>query len=86
MKTDIFLAAALLLAVSCQQPEPVITLEDNGDFQSFVVTNPQKYLLLPVQENKRAVQVRLNTGNEDADTWMDVSLAVDDVDYYVPFA
>ena len=86
MKTDIFLAAALLLAVSCQHPEPVITLEDNGDFQSFVVTNPQKYLLLPVQENKRAVQVRLNTGNEDTDTWMDVSLAVDDVDYYVPFA
>ena len=55
-----------------------------GDTTIINVENPTKYLLLPVQEEKDEAQVILSTGNAD-DTWMDVRLAQNGADYYVPF-
>lgn len=57
----------------------------SGDTTIIRVDNPTKYLLLPVQEEKAEAQVLLDTGSK-ADTWMDVRLAQNGVDYYVPFA
>ena len=61
-----------------------MNIEHKGDTTIIRVENPTKYLLLPVQEEKDEAQVILATGNAD-DTWMDVRLAQNGADYYVPF-
>lgn len=62
-----------------------MTLEQQGDSLTVIhITNPTKYLLLPVEENAAEGQVRLDTGDA-ADTDMDVRLAQKQVDYLVPF-
>ena len=48
------------------------------------ITNPTKYLLLPIEESKDEAKVLLDTSSP-ADTWMDIRLAQDKIDYYVPF-
>ena len=49
------------------------------------ITNPSKYLILPIQESCNEGKVKLDTGSP-ADMAMDVRMAVDSVEYYVPFA
>lgn len=61
-----------------------MNIEHKGDTTIIRVDNPTKYLLLPVQEEKDEAQVILATGAKD-DTWMDVRLAQNGADYYVPF-
>lgn len=61
-----------------------MNISHHGDTTIIRVDNPTKYLLLPVQEEKEEAQVLLDT-NSPADTWMDVRLAVNGMDYYVPF-
>lgn len=81
--------AAAALAVSCTQQNagPAIALEHQGDTLTIVnISNATRYLLLPIQEEKGEVMVKLNTGNEEEDCWMDIRLAIDSADYYVPFA
>lgn len=56
-----------------------------GDTTVINIQNPAKYLLLPIQEEKDEAQVLLDTGSRD-DTWMDVRLAQNSTDYYVPLA
>ena len=90
MKTN-FVNLALGLAftagaVSCQSPKDNLTFEHQGDTLTIVhIANPSKYLLLPVQESSDEGQVKLDMGSA-ADTEMDVRLATDNVEYYVPFA
>ena len=48
------------------------------------VSAPGKYLLLPIQESSNEGKVKLETGSP-ADMAMDVRLAVDSIEYYVPF-
>ena len=43
-----------------------------------------KYLLLPIEETKDEARVMLDTSSP-SDTWMDIRLAQDKIDYYVPF-
>lgn len=62
-----------------------MNIEHKGDTTIIKVENPTKYLLLPIQEEKDEAQVLLDTGSMD-DTWMDVRLAQNGSDYYVPFA
>ena len=62
-----------------------MNIEHKGDTTIIKVENPTKYLLLPIQEEKDEAQVLLDTGSKD-DTWMDVRLAQNGADYYVPFA
>lgn len=60
-------------------------MEQQGDTLTFVhITNPAKYLLLPVEEHTGEGQVCLVTGNP-ADTDMDIRLAKKETDYFVPF-
>ena len=61
-----------------------MNIEHKGDTTIIKVENPTKYLLLPIQEEKDEAQVLLDTGSKD-DTWMDVRLAQNGADYYVPF-
>jgi fructan beta-fructosidase len=55
-----------------------------GDTTVITITNPTKYLILPVEEDMSQKQVKLDKGLP-TDTWMDVRLAEKTVDYNVPF-
>ena len=85
----ILVGGAALTLASCtdqQSATPAFTLDHQGDTLTVVnVTNATRYLLLPIQEDKGEVRVKLNTGNDSVDCWMDIRLAVDSADYYVPF-
>ena len=71
---------------ACQPQKSAITLEHQGDTLTIVhITNSSKYLILPIQESCNEGKVKLDTGSP-ADVAMDVRLAVDSVEYYVPFA
>ena len=81
---DIVLAVAIALCVcGCDGGEGRrgIEVTCNGDTVAVKVPGSWRYLLLPVEEACREVQVKL----AEDDVWMDVRLAVDSVDYYVPF-
>ena len=80
-------AACLMLMASATTSAfaQKMNIEHKGDTTIIKVENPTKYLLLPVQEEKDEAQVLLDTGSKD-DTWMDVRLAQNGSDYFVPFA
>ena len=72
--------------VSCQSQKDNLVFEHQGDTVTIVhIAHPAKYLLLPIQEGSKEGQVKLETGSP-ADTEMDIRLAIDSVEYYVPFA
>ena len=87
MNTNYIIKAACLMMMASATPSVFaqkMNIEYKGDTTIIRVENPTKYLLLPVQEEKDEAQVILATGNAD-DTWMDVRLAQNGADYYVPF-
>ena len=72
--------------MSCQSHKNQLTFEHQGDTVTIVhITHPAHYLLLPIQESSNEAQVKLLTGSP-ADTDMDIRLATDSIEYYVPFA
>lgn len=88
MKTNhISMIACLVMMASAAAPAAAqkMNIEHKGDTTIIQVENPTKYILLPVQEEKDEAQVILSTGDED-DTWMNVRLAQNGADYYVPFS
>ncbi len=80
-------AACLMLMASATTSAfaQKMNIEHKGDTTIIKVENPTKYLLLPIQEEKDEAQVLLDTDSKD-DTWMDVRLAQNGSDYFVPFA
>lgn len=79
-------AMAAVSFTACQPQKSGLTFEHQGDTLTIVhITNPSKYLILPIQESCNEGKVKLDTGSP-ADMAMDVRLAVDSVEYYVPFA
>lgn len=70
---------------SCQTNKSNLTVEQLGDSLVVIhITNPTKYLLLPIEEKAAESKVRLDTGDA-ADTDMDIRLAQTKTDYFVPF-
>lgn len=89
MKSKIFqliLGQAFLCSmIACQSQKNGLTFENQGDSLTVIhIAHPAKYLLLPVQETAGEGKVKLDTGSP-ADVAMDIRLAVDSVEYYVPF-
>ena len=87
MNTNYIIKAACLMMMASATPSVFaqkMNIEHKGDTTIIRVENPTKYLLLPVQEEKDEAQVILAIGNAD-DTWMDVRLAQNGADDYVPF-
>ena len=77
---------AVTAFTACQSQSEGFSLEHQGDTLTLVhITRPAKYLILPIQETSGEAKVRLETGSP-ADCAMDIRLATDSVDYYVPFA
>ena len=88
MKTNNILKAACLMMMASATTSAFaqkMNIEHKGDTTIIKVENPTKYLLLPIQEEKDEAQVLLDTGSKE-DTWMDVRLAQNGSDYFVPFA
>ncbi len=74
------LCAVVSALGSCASDRGSFTLEQKSDTLSVVhISNAPSYMLLPVQESQSEAQVMLDG------TPMDVRLAVDKVDYMVPF-
>ena len=84
MKPLHIIAAALALTAPQAAGAQTMDIQRHGDTTIVNIDNPTKYLLLPVEEDQPESQVMLYTDNA-ADTWMDVRLAQNKVDYYVPF-
>ena len=88
METNKMMKAACLMLMASATTSAFaqkMNIEHKGDTTIIKVENPTKYLLLPIQEEKDEAQVLLDTGSKD-DTWMDVRLAQNGSDYFVPFA
>lgn len=83
MKPLHIIAAALALTATQAAGAQTMDIQRHGDTTIVNIDNPTKYLLLPVEEDQPESQVMLYTDNA-ADTWMDVRLAQNKVDYYVP--
>lgn len=77
------MCAAITLAATSAKAQ-TIQMSQKGDTTILNIANPTRYLLLPIEEDKDEAKVLLDTSNP-ADTWMDIRLAQDKVDYYVPF-
>ncbi len=88
-KNKVIAGSLLMMGIglfSCRTNPTGVRIEMQNDSVALLtVAHPTKYLLLPVQEKAGESQVCLTTGNP-TDTPMDVRLAHDQVDYYVPFA
>ena len=88
MKTYNMILTVCLMATNLLIPAAkaqTMHVQHKGDTAIVSIESPTRYLLLPIQEEKQQAQVLLVTGH-DTDTWMDVRLARNGVDYYVPFA
>ncbi len=87
MKTTIAKALSLMMMATATTSAMAqkMNVTHSGDTTIIKVSNPTKYLLLPVQEEKEEAQVLLDTGSK-TDTWMDVRLSQSGADYYVPFS
>src|SRR5574344_2360712 len=76
--------AAIAALTATTANAQTINVEHKGDTTVVVTDNPTKYLILPIEEERDEAKVKLDLGRAD-DTWMDVRLAIDRIDYEVPF-
>ncbi|MGM9674912.1 MAG: GH32 C-terminal domain-containing protein [Bacteroidaceae bacterium] len=82
-----FQAAALASALcftSCSPKQSGLSIEQRGDTTVVTITNPTKYLILPIEENQPEAHMLLDNG-QATDTWMDIRLAISETNYEVPF-
>ena len=80
LPSTLLLSAASLCLASCHNAGDDLSFAHQGDTLTVVhVVREARFVLLPVQENRPEAQVMLG------DVPMDVRLAVDKVDYTVPF-
>ena len=75
---------ALLISSCNRSSQPMEYLHPNDSTTLVHIYKAQRYLLLPIQEEQPEVLVRL-IGDRAEDTFLDIRLAVDSIDYYVPF-
>ena len=76
------IVAALLMSVSAQaQVQPMVLGENHAMMR---VEQGMKYLLLPVQEKEENAHIAVLDGRNEMVKRLNVRLAVDKVDYYVP--
>ncbi len=85
-KLIVFTLLGTLIMTGCvnNNTNNQLSIEHYADTLSVVrIEKATQYLLLPIEENSPECPLRLNTGN-NTDTWMDIRLAIDSIDYYVP--
>ena len=82
MKKIMSLMAALLMAVTMNAQTPMILGENHAMLR---VEQGSKYLLLPVQEKEENAHIAVLDERNEMVQRLNVRLAVDKVDYFVPF-
>ena len=81
-KTFLLLMAMLTALVTEAQVKPTVL----GDRHAMLkVKQGERYLLLPVQESEDIAAIAVLNGRNDMVQRLNVKLAVDRVDYYVPY-
>ena len=81
-KTFLLLMAILTTLVTEAQVKPTVL----GDRHAMLkVKQGERYLLLPVQESEDIAAIAVLNGKNDMVQRMNVKLAIDRVDYYVPY-
>ena len=81
-KTFLLLMAMLTTLVTEAQVKPTVL----GDRHAMLkVKQGERYLLLPVQESEDIAAIAVLNGKNDMVQRMNVKLAIDRVDYYVPY-
>lgn len=73
----LLMSTAIALAASSANAQ-TIQMSQKGDTTILSITNPTKYLLLPIEETKDEARVMLDTSSP-SDTWMDIRLAQDKI-------
>ena len=83
MKKTILMFMILLTALAAKaQVQPIVL----GDKHAMLkVKQGQKYLLLPVQESEEIAAIAVLDAKNDMVQRLNVKLAIDRVDYYVPY-
>ncbi len=82
----VFLGAVLGLSAVQASAESKLTVSHLACEQNIVsVTEAQRYLLLPVQDNAPEAKVGIISGNTQVGVLANVRLARERIDYYVPF-
>ena len=83
MKKLLTIVTLLLMTLSAEaQVKPTVL----GDKHAMLkVKQGEKYLLLPVQESEDIAAIAVLDGQNDMVQRMNVKLAIDRVDYYVPY-
>ena len=83
MKTVISMVAALLVAITASaQVKPMVL----GDKHAMLRLDPtMKYVLLPVQETEDIAAIAVLDDQNNMVQRLNVKLAIDRVDYYVPY-
>lgn len=81
MKKLMMLMAALLMAVTVKAQSPMILGENHAMLR---VSHGTKFLLLPVQEKEENAHIAILDERNEMVQRLNVRLAVDKVDYYVP--
>ena len=71
------------IMISCSHKSSFVIEHDGHNKDIIYIVNPTKYLLQHVQNTNAEAQVMVDTDNPE-DTFMDVRLATDSIDYYVP--
>ena len=77
------IVAAVLMAISAQAKVQPMVLGENHAMMR--VEQGKKYLLLPVQEKEENAHIAVLDERNEMVKRLNVRLAVDKVDYYVPF-
>ena len=80
------LGTVLGLATVLNAAEPALKVRHLVNEQNIIsMTVSENYLLLPVQEDAPESKIAVIINNEQKGAWMNVRLARERVDYYVPF-
>ncbi len=82
---SLFIVSVLLMSLcSCKGAGEDILVENDGDNAKVTVTGRSRYLMLPIQESSWEVRVRAEEAAADVPA-MDIRLANDSIDYWLPF-
>ena len=81
MKRLLTIITTMMLAMTMEAQSPLILGESHAMLR---VKNETKYLLLPVQEKEENAHIAVVDSRNEMVQRLNVRLAVDKVDYYVP--
>ncbi len=85
IKLPFFLIGLIVFVGYSCSAESMLNVSHINNITSIIkIESPRHYLLMPVEDNAPECRIKVNDGNTQVD-YLDVRLAREKVDYYVPF-